>query len=216
VTPLELSRDDCIYVGIGSLYGAPFLCSHLIYRLFDLNCALLIYHEAVSGGATVNSCDNVSLIATSVRPVTSIHVHCSFKSASADFADLLNLPSTRVSLTANNPATADFNDLSIQIEPFVLPFTEKLIMACEPFPPREFRIAQSAFHVNGPLDVSSWPAKVQAGNLKQRCWKLLVNFTKHKTSYNLKSECDWSLTALDVDECSRPTLEVTLRKVIAK
>src|SRR5208282_3469390 len=41
----KLSSSAWIYHGSGMLFGLPFLSRYLLYRFYDINYSLLVYHE---------------------------------------------------------------------------------------------------------------------------------------------------------------------------
>ena len=99
---MTLSKNDHIYVGMGDLYAPPFVGRVLLYRLFECNCALLIYHPVGGGVSDVSDFGPMQqwqLIAdTSRLNLQSISV---LTSASMDIKDLLALPATQARIAGN-------------------------------------------------------------------------------------------------------------------
>jgi hypothetical protein len=210
----QLSRDDYIYVGVGWLYAPPFLSRHLLYQFFDRNCAVLLYHSRDQRASPVCTIGNVSVVEASREPSpTNVCVHCCSTSASAALTDLLELPPARIALPEDTPTETAVGDLTVQIELCRLPLTEKLIMACGPLPSADLGIAGSSYHVAGPVQVSYWPKELAVRDAKQRCWKVTVCNKRDGKSYDLKSSCNWSLTALDMEEGTTPACAVSLKRV---
>jgi len=210
---LQLSKDDHIFVGIGWLYAPPFLGRYLLYHLSDLGCSLLIYHSRERHASPVSVIGNVSSVEASREgPPTDAYVHCSSRSGAAALADLLELPPIRITLPGDTPVDTVIGDLAVRVESVRLPLTEKLIMACGPLPSVDLGIVGSAYCVAGPMQVSYWPVKIQDRGAKQRCWKVAICNQRNATRYDPNSDCDWSLTALDMEQGLIPECAVTLQR----
>jgi len=212
---MMLTKGDHIYVGIGHIYGPPFIARVLLYRLFDCNCAALIYHLQGSHVSAVHTFGKIqAMTASGGQKPTQLRAHLSLTSASMGLTDLLALPATPLELPEEGSTIHSFGDLAMRLEKFALRFTEKLILASEPLPLCQLGISGSAYHVTGRIDVSLWPEKVQAVNRKRQCWRLSLLNKKDNVNYDLESASDWSLTALDIEmqDGFQPAHEVILHK----
>lgn len=207
-----LSENDYIEVGIGSLYGPPFLSRFLLYRLFESDQAILFYHRE-TGSVSASSHSKVTTMVATYVPPAVIYAHCCSESASANVEDLLKLPAKEIPVPTNATTIERFNDLAVRIEVFALALTEKKIIAFEKEHRQTMRIGESDYYVTGPVNVSYWPDRVQSANLKLRCIKLSVYKWNTEMSYNIQSVSNWGLTALDMEEVGRPPLEVNLERV---
>lgn len=210
---MMLSQNDYIEVGIGCLYAPPFLSRFLLYRLFECDQAILIYHRETSSSGSASSHGRVTTMVATYVPPTVIYAHCCFESAFANVEDLLRLPAAEIPVPKNAAIIERFNNLTIRLEEFNLGLTEKKIVAFEKEPRHTMRIGKSDYHVTGPVNVSYWPDRVQTGILKLRCIKLSVGKWNTKTSYNIESVGHWGLTALDMEEVGQPPIEVNLERV---
>ena len=213
-----LSKNDHINVGIGHIYGAPFMGRVFLYRLFECDCAVLIYHLQDEEVSDVRTFGNVKAVAArgGCEP-GELWVHISLTSASMDLEDLLALPATRITLQEDGFTIKSFGDVVIRIERFMLQFTEKLILAYAWFPQHKLTISGSAYYVIGCMDVSLLPEASQWKNQQRRCWKLSLYNIKHNRGYNLDSNSDWSLNVLDtgMQKGFKATHYVTLCKNVA-
>jgi hypothetical protein len=213
---MELTRMDHIDVGDGWLHGPPFLARYLLYRLFDCNCSLLVYHsQDESGISSVDTSGNLAVtsnVASSEGPPTSIYVNCDFESALTPISDLLTLSAVRLSLSTSSVTVATFGVVAVRVQWFLLPLTKKLLIAGELSPLVEFDMAKSGYYVTGPIGASSWPASVLSAQKKRPCWRVSVDNVAHQVNYNLQETSDWSLTALHKDGSREPSLIVTLQK----
>jgi hypothetical protein len=181
---MTLSENDYIDVGIGHLYGPPFLSRFLLYRLLDCNQAILIHHRQESRVSASTHGKVVEMNVTVGWP-TIVYVHYCSTSASVKLNDLLELPATEMPVPRSVATIERFNNLTIRIESFDLALTEKKLIAYEKMPRRTMRIRKSGYHVTGPIDVAYWPNKVQSGNVKVRCMKLSVGKWNNETNYNI-------------------------------
>jgi hypothetical protein len=215
---MTLAKNDHIYVGIGHIYCPPFLGRVLLYRLFECDCAVLIYHRELGSVSNVFAFGRVQAVAASGgSEPNQLMVHFSFASASVDLKDLLALPATQLALPEDGATASRFGDVNLRVERFSLPFTQRLIVAYACLPRRELRISGTDFQVAGRMDVSLWPNTVRSNTLERRCWKLSLCDVRRSISYDLESVSNWSLTALDIEmePGFQATHEITLRKVAA-
>jgi hypothetical protein len=207
-----LSENDYIYVGAGHLYGPPFLSRFLLYRLFDCNQAILIHHGE-TGVVSASSHGNVTKMVATEVPITVIYAHCCFESALVSMKELLKLPSVEIPMPRNAPIIKTFEEFAIRLEEFNLSLTEKMMFARENLPRQTLKFRESDYQVTGPVNVSFWPEKVLSSNLTFRCIKLSVAKSNTETDYNIQSDFDWGLTALDMEEDGQPPFEVNLERV---
>lgn len=213
---MTLSKNDHVHVGIGHIYGPPFLARVLLYRLFESNCAVLIYHLKGGEVSDVFNLGKVQAVAAyGGQEPTQLRAHISSTSSSMELKDLLALPATQLALPIEGATSNSFGDVIIRVERFTLPFTEKLVTAYACLPQQELRISGSAYQVTGRVQIALWPDAVQSANLMQRCWKLSLCNLRHHKNYDLESGGDWSLTALDIEmeEAFQATHEVSLEKL---
>lgn len=212
---MKLTELDQIDVGNGWLYGPPFLTRYLLYRLFDNHCSILIYHSRQEGGIssvmTENNLAITSNVASSEGPPSSIYVNSDTDSAFTPLEDLLRVRAVRFHLSPESATVAQIGNVAIQVEWFSLSITSKLLIAGELPALREFEIANSGYFVVGQMVVSSWPGTTMA-NKNRSCWKVSVRNTKNNADYDLRSTCDWSLTALHKDQGPEPAFAVSLQK----
>jgi hypothetical protein len=208
---MTLSENDYIMVGIGHLYGAPVMSRFLIYRLYESNQTILIYHQQETRVSASIHGKVTEMVATCGWPTT-VYVHSCSASAFANLNDLLELPATEMPVPRSVATIERFNNLTIRLESFDLAYTEKMLAAYENKPIRTLRIGKSDYDVTGPINVAYWPEKVQYEMLKLRCMKVSISTWNDKMSCNIESIANWSLTALDMEEGRQPTLEVTLKR----
>jgi len=206
-----LSANDHIEVGIGRLYGPPFLSRFLLYRLFDLNQAILICHRETSSVSASSHGKLTAMRATYVPPAV-IYAHCCCESAIANVEELLRLPAVEIPAPANKAIIERLNDLAIRLEEYNLALTEKLIVAYEKEPRHTMPIEKSSYRVTGPINVAYWPDRIQSANIKRHCIKVSVSKWNTKTCYNIESVADWGLSAFDMEEVGQPPFEVNLER----
>jgi hypothetical protein len=207
-----LSENDYIEVGTGHLYGPPFLSRFLIYRLFDCNQAILIYHREI-GVVSGSRHGNVTISVATEVPITVIYVHCCFESAFANMKELLKLPGVEMQIPKNAPTIRRFDKFTILLEEFNLSLTEKILMANRRSPQQTLKLGKSDYQVAGPFNVSFWPEKVQLSNIKLGCIKVSVINSNKETDYNIQFGCDWGLAAVDMEENNQPPFEINLERI---
>ena len=209
---MVLSESDVILVGIGHLYGPPFLSRFLLYRLFDINRTVLICHKSTNEVATnSNYFTHASTVVQCGLP-TKVYVHFCVESANATLEELLRLPANEISIKKNGTSYQRYNSLTISIEDSYWESTEKQVMVFRGLYQESVRLEQSEFCVSGPLHIARTPEKVVLAKMKSHCLKVYVSDSSSGINYNLHKNGNWELTALDMEDEGQPSFEVNLRK----
>jgi hypothetical protein len=208
-----LSDSSWIYYGPGSLYGAPFVTRCLLYRLHDIDCSILAYHEqnvfsepefvGRKGDA------NVTHFQSTCYPVTRICFHQSNSSLSTR-EELLDLPSNHLDLSDTSNLQMSFDQARITVEHIQLSCKEMFAAFPNLNAQFEDQISGTDYQVKGSVVVKYMGEA--APEVKFRCWKLSVENLIQKKYYDTWTPLEWSLTALDIGEEWIGTSEMRLEK----
>jgi hypothetical protein len=208
-----LSKNDQIEVGLGCLYGPPFLSRFLIYRIFGSKRTILLRHKEAIVDSTVSTFGNVTEVSARFVHPTIIYVHCCFDSAFAGLDDLLRLPAVEMPVPKSAATIAQLEDVTVRLERLDVGYTEKIIVARETENQRTMRLEKSDFQVTGPIKITLWPSKAQIKDSKRRYIKVSVGISGSDIGYDLDSAGDWSLTALGMEDAGLTPLEVNLERI---
>jgi hypothetical protein len=198
-----LSRSSWFYFGPGNLYGAPFVTRCLLYRLHDINCSVLIYHEQNVTARVIESKEGpkVRRFESVCHAVTEVYVHYA-NSSTVALSKLLNSQPIQLPLSDNTSPQCKFGETGVMLERLQLPCKE--MFSAFPGRGRQFeeQISETPYWVKGPVAVDNLGKKLEEeGELAQmRCWKISVGDLSRERYYDITEPGNWNLTAMYVEE----------------
>lgn len=211
---MRLSSTDWIQIGPGRLYGAPFVSRCLIYRIYDNDCSLLIFHEPhVSAAAHTDRKTGAFVTEAVVKEPDVVYVYFA-PSAKTPLSRLIKLPPRLLRLSDTSSLQQSFSDITLHLESHKLPIRGAYIVRSAGSRRHAYQVANTHYWVQGRVQVMNL-GKVMppTAELWSRCWKVSVGNTGMNGDYDLSSSRSWSLTALDVDDVWQPRLELSLKRM---
>jgi len=206
---MTLSKKDWINVGTGHLYCAPFMSRFLLFRLFDTNSSLLVYHSKSYTSSTISGDSEAMVSMSTVSWPTDVLAHFSSSSALLTLQQLLNLPSVQLKLSESTVTEQIFGKVKLHLEHYSAPISRKRIKAAENGELNEFNIIDSMYRVTGKVHMSNWPARIPLDGIGMSCWKISISNSK-SIAYDLKSNNNWNLTAFEMENNLPATLKMHL------
>jgi len=205
---MELSTSDWIYHGPGELSSGVFLSRFLLFRVYELNCSVLVYHEPAVAGRFVDRMPlTMSYIVT--RP-EAIYVH--FASGSRTTLDeLKTVEPHRMTLSQDKPVEHVIGNLGIQAKPHGLSADGMVSFGWERNSTIEYPIANSAYCIQSQVPLLALGKQVPADDARLKCWKVILK--SENGPYDLISSRDWSLSAFDIEDDSQPTFTMCRKRV---
>jgi hypothetical protein len=203
---MKLSAAAWISCSSGVLFSRPFLSRCLLYRLYDVNYSLLVHHKPTVSSSYEGMQNGVFSFTCVASEADAIHIHLA-PSVRLKVTDLIKLPSIRLDLSKTSAGHRSLGEISIKVEPHLLPNKDMYIGGKERGSSFEQQIANTAYCVKG-----SRPAvNLGMGQEGERqCWKVSVMSAARNQSYGLDSARDWSLTAAQLDDDCPPSMEMCL------
>jgi hypothetical protein len=213
---MKLSSADWIYLGPGNLYCAPFVSQFLLYRIKDPDCSLLVYHDHNVSSVADRAKKGAKLVVKSTwRLPKTAHVHFA-PSTDIDLHALLAIHPASLDLTGRRSVSRSIGGLKFRLEPWVLEGNGMFNLGVGTGQGYGFEIGNTPYVVQSPLPITSVVSQApMAGTAQIQCWKATVESIAETRRYDLESICDWSLTAMEMDAKSKPTLELRLVKKAA-
>jgi hypothetical protein len=197
---VELSISDWIYHGPGQLNAGVFLSRVLLFRLYEHNCSVLVYHEP---NVTSNVIDkDARTISYKVTDPEAIYVHF-VPDSNIALDELRKVEPLRLALSQDIRGERVSGHLGIQIEPHGLPANGMVDFGWERSGTIEYPIANSAYCVQSPVPLLALGKEVPASDARLKCWRVI--FKSENGPYDLVSPRDWSLSAFNIQDASRPT-----------
>jgi hypothetical protein len=209
---MKLAQNEWMMVGAGKLFCAPFLSRVLLYRLHDIKCAFLIYHDTTYIASTVDHADlpaearelpagfnlgNV-VVATQLQRNPRISVHCCAESSSVPFEELVNLPAKRIRFEDCKSHMINCDKVTFRIEQIILPYSKRLFVVAPDIETTSFMMEGSGFTVTGPVKSSYWPDEVPIDKGRMGCWRVCLNCVGSEGMREFSECTHWSVAALDV------------------
>ena len=208
-----LTKDDWIRVGAGKLFGAPFLSRALLYRLHDVKCSILVYHDKphtlLSGSdltATTGFHESSTLVAKNVvvakekRETPAISVHYCTTSCSLTYEALAKLPAKRLSIKQCGSIIKICENIAFCVEPYSLPFSRRRLVSYPGLSDKRLITQDGKRTIVGPVDITAWPRHIPIDNIQMRCWKIRLYYEMANSKDEVIEHGHCSLTALDVSE----------------
>ena len=199
-------------VGTGKLFCAPFLSRVLLYRLHDIKCAFLIYHDRTSIASTVDHADlpaevrelpegfNLGhvVVTTQLRSNPRISVQCCAESSSVPFEELVNLPAKRIRFEDCKSHAINCDKVAFRIEQLILPYSKKLLIVDPDLKPTNFIMEGSGRTVTGPVKTTCWPDNIPIDKGRMSCWRVCLYCIGSNGMREFNECARWSVAALDV------------------
>lgn len=211
---MTISQSTWIYDGLGNLYGPPFVTRCLLYRLYDIDCSVLLYHE--------RNVTRRGLVEFAYQEIKEVHVH-HLGSASVPLIELVGAPASKIALSKRSPAQSRVGQIMVRAERvylkckdmvMALPCLEwnrlsvdESIRSAYSIPalragagyPFEHQICGSSYSIRsesvGPVEMTAAPLEAN-----MCCWKVSVENLSSLEGYGLGESCKWKLIALNASK----------------
>jgi hypothetical protein len=197
--------------GTGDLFSPPFLSRCLLFRLYDVNYSLLVYHEQTSSCSYDGEKNGVFSFTGSQGKPEAIHVHLA-PSTRPYAGHLIKRPSTRLDLPEFSAVQRSFGEIALKVEPFGLPGPEMHIVGRNCAGGVERQIANTAYCIRSSGPPVNLGKGLQGAPGVFKCWKISVMRHSSQECYGLDSVRDWSVKALEDDAEWPPRIEMRLAK----
>ena len=188
----------------------PFLSRCFLYRLYDINYSLLVYHEQNVSSTSETSVENelttFHFDSVGSCPQT-VYVQVA-PSAQESLEDLAKLPRSLIALSKTSTVQQSSGKITVSLEPFCLSRKEMFFIGSNHGSALQCQIEETAYKVT----TSSGPMGKIGTTGDFPCWKVSVMGNDGKGDYDLYSAHDWDLTALSIEKDWRPILEMRLAK----
>ena len=217
---MTLSSSAMIHSNTGCLFNPPFLSRCLFYRLYDIQCSLLVHHEpnVFSSGQPHISDDlfgrttmNDGCIVISPK-LLKIHF---LPSIEKDWKELSKTEARTLELSEGADLHQLYEEVELKVEWLHVPVRE-CFFVFEPTGPgvehRISRIRNTTYAVRSWNTITNIGAELDSAELAGltcRCWKVSVVSRDNNAEYGLNSARDWSLTVVDEDK-QEATMEMFL------
>ncbi len=212
---MRLSPSQWIYVGAGSLYSTPFLCRCLLYRLYDIDSSLLIYHvKRVSSVSRTpknigNNTGDLDMHPNIIKEPRTVMVHFA-PSTNISLDKLLRIQPISFDLPTSASASHQIGNVMVDLKPWRLPVTEAVLLDVRGSQIFESQIADTAYWVQSPAPLVHMGRRLPKKDMNGLCWKITIANTATNGIYTIDSSSDWTTVACTFLENWRPVLEVRL------
>lgn len=210
---MKLTQNEWMRVGTGMLFCSPFLSRVLLYRLHDIKCTLLIYHDRTFIASKV---DPVSLpaearelagfnlghvvVARQARMSPRISVHYCPTSSSVPFEELVNVPAKRFAFKDCVLQMINCDTVAFRIEELILSYSRKYFIVGPDLKTTRFVMEGSGCTVTGPITSADWPDDTPVDKARTSCWRVRLYYIESNGMREISHCARWSVAALDVSE----------------
>lgn len=208
---MTLRQSTLISDGSGRLFAAPFLSGCLLYHLQDVNCSLLVYHRQLAEAANDSSRSGATAFHfdVTVHEPTEVIIHYTV-STDGNLDEMYTRPSVQISLPTSQPVTKTFAGAILSLEPVQLPRSEMLLMfGCGRSLSMKYDIEDTDYCARTSCELS------RLGLFAPKactCWRVSVYAANSKRKYDVTWPCNWSLTALQLDDDRHVVSEMRLER----
>jgi hypothetical protein len=208
-TQMRLLPYEWIFIGSGQLFASPFVSRVVLYRLYDINCSVLVYHKQLVSRVSSGHRGETTTFKCVVGTAEAVQVHVA-ASTRQGLNDMATLPSTLVDLSDAGEARGYLGKVALSVEPFALPVSKMLIAAGDSASILKHQVDDTSYHVSSRAPLARLGADAELSTF--RCWKVLVRNTITSEVYDINSTTEWSLTALTIDDDWQPKVEMRLER----
>jgi hypothetical protein len=208
---VKFSISDWVFNG-GVFYGPPFISRALLYRIYDRNCSLLVYHEptvtsTVGSPAEIksSSTETVFNYHSVVQEPESMYV-CHSRSASSTFDELVRMEPLRLHVSKSSKVERPLGDFLLRVEPHRMPVSQMFAIGGTE---HDYEIEGTAYRIQSEIPIAPLFATRNADGLFS-CWKVVLS--EKGESYDLSSRKNWALSAMELDDSLQPSSVMHLER----
>lgn len=205
-----LALTDWINVGAGCLHCGPFLARCFLIRLFDIDSAILVYHEPTVS-CTTRTEDETKTVISMVghhKSATAIHLYWS-RSADAELSELLEGEQTTLPLTPT--PRVQVGRVVVRVSPcrLSIPAGWGLALGLQEEGQRhEYPIEGTGYCVISPVQAKKlW--QTTSPEWSRTGWEIALAGSDGE-DYSLQSKRPWSLGAFEADRDWNLTVQLFL------
>jgi hypothetical protein len=189
---MKLSLENWIFV-FGRLYSPPFASRFLFYRLLDLDCSVLVYHEETSTAVTREQ-PGTHLCEVAVKEPEKFFVQYA-TSANARLPEFAALPSEELPLPLERSAEHRIGPVHLRLTPYKVPGKQMLIPEYPATTVFEHAIENTDFSISGPALRAPKELVGLPDESLALFWGVTLTNTATNKAYNLASTQNWTLAA---------------------
>jgi hypothetical protein len=205
---MQISKSDWLHIGPGMLYCHPFVSQHLLFRLLEEDCALLIGHTTTVAYTAHSDNERMVHWGVSAKNPKSVSIRMS-TSAKDTLEEVLRLKPIELTLGASGISTEHkIREVTVRIESDQL--EGRFMWATAPSEAQitDLKVVDSDFKIFGPMRAKKVPYHTSK-RIEFKCYRAQV-LNKLGQSYTISSEKSWSLEAyyLSANGATRPGLRL--------